>query len=145
MKKYYWGIGAALLCIFGGTGCTRPVQETPASGFTSVRHEILVDSLGRELVLNGINHVTKSPEDRYVYPMMNSFSKSSATGESTASAMASTGTAWNRNRDNTMKAISRKLTGESVGQKKTVSTLFWICIRICSDEIRKRCSGMGYA
>ena len=68
MKKYYWGIGAALLCIFGGTGCTRPVQETPASGFASVRNEILVDSLGRELVLNGINHVTKSPEDRYVYP-----------------------------------------------------------------------------
>ena len=27
-----------------------------------------MDSLGRELVLNGINHVTKSPEDRYVYP-----------------------------------------------------------------------------
>ena len=68
MKKYYWGIGAALLCIFWGTGCTRPVQETPASGFASVRNEILVDSLGRELVLNGINHVTKSPEDRYVYP-----------------------------------------------------------------------------
>lgn len=127
MKKYYWGIGAALLCIFWGTGCTRPVQETPASGFASVRNEILVDSLGRELVLNGINHVTKSP-------MMNSFSKNSATGESTASAMASTGTVWNRNRDNTMKAISRKLTGESVGQKKTVSILFWICIRICSDE-----------
>ena len=21
MKKYYWGIGAALLCIFLGTGC----------------------------------------------------------------------------------------------------------------------------
>lgn len=68
MKKYYWGIGAALLCIFGGTGCTRPVREAPASGFASVRNEILVDSLGRELVLNGINHVTKSPEDRYVYP-----------------------------------------------------------------------------
>lgn len=68
MKKYYWGIGAALLCIFLGTGCTRPVREAPASGFASVRNEILVDSLGRELVLNGINHVTKSPEDRYVYP-----------------------------------------------------------------------------
>lgn len=68
MKKYYWGIGAALLCIVGETGCTRPVRETPASGFASVRNEILVDSLGRELVLNGINHVTKSPEDRYVYP-----------------------------------------------------------------------------
>lgn len=62
-----WNIkGVALLCAFLCWQCFG-MEEKTDPGFLSVKEGRFVDAHGRTVILNGLNHVSKNPEENYLY------------------------------------------------------------------------------
>lgn len=62
--RFLWKSLCALSILLCGMSCTPPIEKK--QGFLQIEGNHFVDSHGRQVILNGINYISKSPEENYM-------------------------------------------------------------------------------